>query len=161
MGEFKDFIEQFDCEIIPVASDGRVYLEEYTVSEDDVCGMIGGKHYDMGERYYDFLLLSVPTLSSITNAIVRMLYARGFSSNSFIINDSRKTSLQYSILSNDPWYAKKRVSIVVFGDITDKNDHRRTAEMKGKWMVPAELARAIGVNQTKKIMEIIAERHSN
>lgn len=158
MSELKKFSEQLSCRIIPVTYDRRVYVEERVVSEEEVCVIFEDKHYDTGETYHDFLSVEAKSIAALSDCVLKELYARGFSSRLLKIIRDDKVALQYSFMSDEPWIAERKMDILVIGDITDEQDHRRDKSRQGKWMTYPELVKLMGSNQAHKIIDNVLER---
>ena len=154
MSNFKNFTEKIRCRVIPITRDRRVWLDEKVVDDDSYCAFINGRSYELGEEYDDFLCVTVDSFAELADAILRELYARGFSSSGYKIINENHVHLDYSFLSDDiPWITWHNVDAIVTGDITDENDHRRDKTKRGRWMGYAELVQAIGKNQAHKIFD--------
>lgn len=158
MGEFKNFVEMIDCDVIPITRDETIYLAERIVSEEEMCIIVGNNHYECGEPYYNFISIQAKTLAELSDKIVQELYSRGFSPRSFTMIDNNKVALEYSFMSDEAWAAKRQIKAVVVGDITDAKDHRRNDSLKGEWFKPVEFKKIVGLNQANKIFEIVNER---
>ena len=88
MSNFKNFTEKIRCRVIPVTRDRRVWLDEKIVDDDLYCVFINGRSYELGEEYDDFLCVTVDSFAELADAILRELYARGFSSSDYkLINE--------------------------------------------------------------------------
>ena len=154
MSNFKNFTEKIRCRVIPVTRDRRVWLDEKVVDNDLYCAFINGRSYELGEEYDDFLYVTADSFVELADAILRELYARGFSSSGYKLVNENCVHLDYSFLSDDtPWIVWRNVDAIVTGDITDENDHRRDKTKRGRWMGYAELVQAIGKNQAHKIFD--------
>ena len=154
MSNFKNFTEKIRCRVIPTTHDRRVWLDEKIVDDDLYCVFINGRSYELGEEYDDFLYVNADNFAELADAILRELYARGFSSSGYKLVNENHVYLDYSFLSdNIPWIAWHNVDAIVKGDITDEKDYRRDKAKHGRWMSYAELVQAIGKNQAHKIFE--------
>ena len=154
MDNFKNFTEKISCRVIPITRDRHVWLDEKVVDDDSYSAFINGRSYELGEEYDDFLYVTADSLVELADAILRELYARGFSSSDYKLINENRFHLDYSFISDDmPWIAWRNVDAIVTGDITDENDHRRDKAKRGQWMGYAELIQAIGKNQAHKIFE--------
>lgn len=158
--EFKSFEEVFEYELIPV-SDEKVYLVENTISEQEQCLVMNGKHYSAGEKYYDFLKIEARSTKELADNVLREMYKHGFSTTRFITSSNGAVLLDYSFIDNGPWRATKRERALAFGNITDIDDYRRDLDnAKGRWFSYRELIDCIGKNQTNKIMEWLTEERT-
>ena len=154
MNNFKNFTEKIRCRVIPITRDRHVWLDEKVVDDDLYCVFINGRSYELGEEYDDFLYVNADNFAELADAILRELYARGFSSSGYKLVNENHVYLDYSFLSdNIPWIAWHNVDAIVKGDITDEKDYRRDKAKCGRWMSYAELVQAIGKNQAHKILE--------
>ena len=100
------------------------------------------------------MCVTVDSFAELADAILRELYARGFSSSGYKLVNENYVHLDYSFLSDDiSWVAWRNVDVIVKGDITDEKDYRRDKAKRGRWMSYAELAQVIGKNQAHKIFE--------
>ena len=140
--------------MIPITCDRRVWLDEKIVDDDSYSAFINGRSYELGEEYDDFLYVTADSFVELADAILRELYARGFSSSGYKLINENHVHLDYSFMSDDTlWTAWRNVGAIVTGDITDENDHRRDKTKRGRWMGYAELIQTIGKNQAHKIFE--------
>lgn len=154
MSNFKNFTEKIRCRVIPITRDRRVWLDEKVVDDDLYSVFINGISYELGEEYDDFLYVTVNSFAELADAILRELYARGFSSSDYKLINESHVHLDYSFLSDEtPWAAWHNVDAIVKGDITDEKDYRRDKAKRGRWMGYAELIQTIGKNQAHKIFE--------
>ena len=154
MSIFKNFTGKIRCRVIPVTRDRRVWLDEKIVDDDLYCVFMNGRSYELGEEYDDFLYVTADNFTGLADAILRELYARGFSSSGYKLVNENHVYLDYSFLSDTiPWIAWHNVDVIVKGDITDEKDYRRDKAKRGRWMSYAELVQAIGKNQAHKIFE--------
>ena len=100
------------------------------------------------------MYVTADSFVELADAILRELYARGFSSSGYKLINENHVHLDYSFMSDDTlWTAWRNVGAIVTGDITDENDHRRDKTKRGRWMGYAELIQTIGKNQAHKIFE--------
>ena len=81
MSNFKNFTEKIRCRVIPITRDRRVWLDEKVIDDDSYSVFINGRLYELGEEYDDFLYVTADSLVELADAILRELYARGFSSS--------------------------------------------------------------------------------
>lgn len=154
MSNFKNFTEKIRCRVIPITRDRRVWLDEKIVDDDSCSIFMNGRSYELGEEYDDFLYVTVDSFAELADAILRELYARGFSSSDYKLINENYVHLDYSFLSDDiPWADWHNVDAIVKGDITDDKDYRRDKSKRGRWMSYAELVQTIGKNQAHKIFE--------
>lgn len=154
MSNFKNFTEKVRCRVIPITRDRRVWLDEKVIDDDSYSVFINGRLYELGEEYDDFLYVTANSFAELADAILRELYARGFSSSDYKLINESHVHLDYSFMSDDtPWIAWRNVDAIVKGDITDEKDYRRDKTKRGRWMGYAELIQTIGKNQAHKIFE--------
>ena len=153
MSNFKNFTEKIRCRVIPTTRDRRVWLDEKIV-DDSYCMFINGRSYELGEECDDFLCVTVDSFAELADAILRELYARGFSSSGYKLINENRVHLDYSFISDDTlWTAWHNVDAIVKGDIIDEKDYRRDKAKRGRWMGYTELIQTIGKNQAHKIFE--------
>lgn len=153
LDDFRNFTDGISCSVFPVTHDRKVYLDEKVVSKEDCCVTIGKKLYEVGETYYDVLTVKADSMAELSDVVLRELYARGFATNSFSITEHNIVHLEYSFINDSPWIARRQMEIVVHGDITDENDHRRNSNRSGKWFTYTEVITLIGANRAHKIFE--------
>lgn len=96
-------------------------------------------------------------LAELSGEILQKLYARGFSTGSLQIVDAGRVVLDYSFLDDEPWFARREITVIARGDITDENDHRRDKSTKGRWFKYSELKEAVGKNMTNKIFSSLED----
>lgn len=114
MSNFKNFAEKIRCRVIPVTRDRRVWLDEKIVDDDPYSIFMNGRSYELGEEYDDFLCVTVDSFAELADAILRELYARGFSSSDYKLINENYVHLDYSFLSDDiPWVAWRNVDAIV------------------------------------------------
>lgn len=155
--EFKNFTEQIRCRVVPMTYGKLVWLDEKVVDDDEYCTVINNRHFDAGECYDDFLYLEAKNLAELSGEILQKLYARGFSTGSLQIVDAGRVVLDYSFLDDEPWFARREITVIARGDITDENDHRRDKSTKGRWFKYSELKEAVGKNMTNKIFSSLED----
>ena len=155
--EFKNFTKQIRCRVVPMTYGTLVWLDEKVVDDDEYCTVINNRHFDAGEQYDDFLYLEAEDLAELSGKILQELYARGFSTGSLQIVDADRVALDYSFLDDKPWFARREITVIARGDITDENDHRRGGSAKGRWFKHAELKKAVGKNMTNKIFSVLGD----
>lgn len=159
MKQFKKFSEAISCQVAPVAYDRRVWLEKKTVSKDETCVYANGRHFEVGESYYEFLQIEARDVAELSDKILCELYKRGFSTRDFVLVDDGIVRLNYSFLDNDPWAARRSIKAVVRGDITADDDYRRENNKPGDWLTYAQLIHEVGRNRAHKIFEALQSQY--
>ncbi|PID31110.1 hypothetical protein CSA80_03175 [Candidatus Saccharibacteria bacterium] len=152
MSKFKEFRALIDCVVIPMTDDGRVYMMERTVSEEEGCVLIRGRHYNPSEFYYDFVRLQADNVAKLSDAILRELYARGFSTTKYYVREEG-VALDYSFISDSEWQAKRTITAIARGNITAEDDNRRVSEKAGTWFSYDELVEQLGAEQANDIFQ--------
>lgn len=74
-----------------------------------------------------------------------------------IVDGDKNVRLNYSFLDDEPWLIYRYITVIVRGDITAEDDHRRDNSVKGRWSKYSEFKEAVGKNMTNKIFSSLGD----